>query len=152
MRGMRVLRPLNFLPYVRSEALATLERELGYRYYGTKHGESRFTKFFQNYWLPARFGYDKRRAHLSSLVLSGQLTRAQALEELGRPAYPGQAELAEDKAFVAKKLGLSAVEFDRMLDGPLHTHRDYPSNEWLFSLKDRVRPALQRIGLGAARK
>jgi N-acetyl sugar amidotransferase len=152
IRGMRVVRPLNYMRYVKSEALATLEHELGYRYYGTKHGESRFTKFFQNYWLPERFGYDKRRAHLSSLVLSGQLTREQALAELAVPSYANPAELAEDKAFVAKKLGLSVQEFDGLLGGALHSHRDYPSNEWLFALKDRARPLLQRVGRGAARK
>lgn len=152
VRGMRVLRPLDYLPYVASDAIATLERELGYRYYGTKHGESRFTKFFQNYWLPSRFGYDKRRAHLSSLILSGQLTRAEALDILGRPLYSNEAELAEDKAFVAKKLGLRVEEFDRLLAAPIHSHRDYPSNEWLFSLKDKARPLLHRLGLGAARK
>jgi N-acetyl sugar amidotransferase len=152
VRGMRVLRPLNYLPYVKAEALATLERELGYRYYGTKHGESRFTKFFQGYWLPMRFGFDKRRAHLSSLVLSGQATRDEALARLAQPPYSSGAELEEDKAFVAKKLGLSVSEFDRLLAGPLHGHRDYPSNEALFALKDRVRPVLHRLGLGAARK
>lgn len=152
VRGMRVLRPLNYLPYVKAEALATLERELGYRYYGTKHGESRFTKFFQGYWLPARFGFDKRRAHLSSLVLSGQVTRDEALARLAQPPYASAAELEEDKAFVAKKLGLAVPEFDRLLAGPLHSHRDYPSNEALFALKDRVRPVLHRLGLGAARK
>ena len=149
---MRVLRPLNFMPYVREDAQAMLERDLGYRYYGTKHGESRFTKFFQNYWLVERFGFDKRRAHVASLVLSGQMSREDALASLTVPAYRNASELAEDKAFVAKKLGISAQEFEDILAAPLKTYRDYDSNEALFELKNRVRPILQRIGLGAARK
>ncbi len=149
---VRVLRPLNFMPYVRHEAQATLERELGYRHYGAKHGESRFTKFYQNYWLVERFGFDKRRAHVASLVLSGEMTREQALASLTEPPYRSATELAEDKAFVAKKLGISLPEFEEILRAPHKTYRDYGSNAWLFDLKNRARPFLQSIGLGAGRK
>lgn len=152
LRGMRVLRPLNFMPYTRSEALRTLEQELGYRYYGTKHGESRFTKFFQNYWLPTRFGYDKRRAHFSSLILSGQMTRAAALAELEKPIYVDANELAEDRQFIAKKLRLSEVELNGLLSMPLTDYQHYASNAWLFELKDRIRPMLLKWGFGAAQK
>jgi hypothetical protein len=148
---MRVIRPLNFMPYDKDEALAILEKELAYRYYGTKHGESRFTKFFQNYWLPQRFGFDKRRAHLASLVLSGQTTRDEALRDLQQPLY-GEAGLREDKAFIAKKLGLSGAELDGFTHMPVHDHSDYPSNAALFELKNRLRPFLRRLGLGVAQK
>jgi N-acetyl sugar amidotransferase len=146
VRRMRVIRPLNFAPYVKHEALAVLEKELGYRYYGAKHGESRFTKFFQGFWLPTRFGYDKRRAHLSSQILSGQTQRQEALRELAGSAYRPD-ELKEDRAFVIKKLGITEEEFVRYLNAPLRSFRDYPSNERLFSAKDAVRPLLYRMGM-----
>ncbi len=151
IRRMRVFRPLNFMPYDKKTALDVLERELGYRYYGTKHGESRFTKFFQNYWLPTRFGFDKRRAHFSSTILSGQTDRAEALEELSRPAYDAGA-IQEDRVFVAKKLGLTDDELEALLRMPLRQHADYPSNAALYGFKNRVRPMLERAGLGVARK
>ena len=151
LHRMRVVRPLNFMSYDKNHALEVLEQELDYRYYGTKHGESRFTKFFQNYWLPTRFGFDKRRAHLASLILSGQAARGEALLELATPAYP-EAQLREDKAFVAKKLGITDDEMEGLLRMPLRIHKNYPSNLALYGVKDRARPFLNRFGLGAARK
>lgn len=151
IRGMRVIRPLNFMPYDKEQTLGLLEQNLDYRYYGTKHGESRFTKFFQNYWLPERFGYDKRRAHLSSVILSGQTDRARALQELASPAYQ-EMEAKEDLIFIAKKLGLSVTQLDSYMHMPIHGYRDYPSNAALFGLKNRVRPVLRLLGLGVAQK
>lgn len=151
LHHMRVVRPLNFMPYEKEHVLEVLERELDYRYYGTKHGESRFTKFFQNYWLPTRFGFDKRRAHLASTILSGQARRSEALSELSRPGYDANA-IREDRAFVAKKLGMTDDELEGLLRMPLREHACYPSNSALYRLKDRARPVLERFGLGAARK
>lgn len=148
---MRVVRPLNYMPYDKRDALEVLERDLGYRYYGTKHGESRFTKFFQNYWLPTRFGFDKRRAHLASVILSGQVDRKCALAELATPAYP-EAALREDKLFVAKKLGLSVAQIDEICADPLHQHFEYPTNRRLYEAKDRARPLLYSLGLHVATK
>ncbi|MHB1140014.1 MAG: N-acetyl sugar amidotransferase, partial [Microthrixaceae bacterium] len=79
IRRVKVLRPLNYMPYDRVAAIAELEERIGFKDYGRKHGESQFTRFFQNYYLPHRYGYDKRRPHLSSMILSGQLTREAAL-------------------------------------------------------------------------
>ncbi|PSR18711.1 N-acetyl sugar amidotransferase [filamentous cyanobacterium CCP3] len=130
LRRMKVLAPLNYMPYDKQEAMEVLEKELGWRYYGGKHYESRFTKFFQGYYLPTRFGYDKRKAHLSSLIVSGQLSRDAALGELSRDAYPFE-QLAEDRAFVLKKLSLAEADFDRLMHAPKYTFRDYPSNYYL---------------------
>ncbi len=151
LHHMRVVRPLNYMPYDKKDALEVLEQELGYRYYGTKHGESRFTKFFQNYWLPTRFGFDKRRAHLSSMILSGQVQRDAALAEIAAPPYDETA-LKEDKLFVAKKLGLPVSELDDILRAPIRQHSDYPSSRRLYEAKDKVRPLLYSIGLRAVTK
>ena len=124
--GMKIVNPLNFVDYNKERAKAELAREIGWQEYGAKHFESRFTKFFQAYWLPQRFGYDKRRAHLSSLILANQMTREEAEAELAKPMYPPE-ELAEDMEFVRKKLELSETEFQDILTAPTHHHTEYPS-------------------------
>lgn len=131
IRRMRVVRMLNYMPYNREEAKQLLINKLGWKDYGAKHFESRFTKFFQAYFLPTRFGYDKKRAHLSSLVVSGQLSREAAMAEMEATKYP-EYEMREDRAYVLKKLGLSEEEFERFLHMPLKTYRDYPNNAMLY--------------------
>jgi len=150
LRGMKVLRPLDLMPYDKTSAMAALTARYGWRYYGGKHYESVWTKFFQGHWLPVRFGYDKRKAHLASLVVTGQMTRDAALTELALPAYPTE-DLRRDLAYVAKKLGLTVAELEALRDAPLRTHHDYPSNEKLLTrLRDLYRslpgkPLLRRL-------
>ena len=127
------VRFLNLINYNKAEAMKLLEDKYGWRYYGGKHYESRFTKFFQSYYLPARFGFDKRKAHLSSLIVSGQMTRDEALKELAKPLYD-KAELEEDKEYIRKKLSLTKEEFDRILSQPIKTYKDYPSNEPIYKI------------------
>jgi N-acetyl sugar amidotransferase len=129
--GMQVVDPLNLMPYDKSEAIAYLEREFGWRYYGGKHYESRWTRFFQGHYLPRKFGYDKRRAHLASLILADQLTRDEALAELKKPLYTNN-ELADDKAFVAKKLGISLAELESLIDMPPRHYSEFPTHERMF--------------------
>ncbi|MGH9307766.1 MAG: N-acetyl sugar amidotransferase, partial [Vicinamibacterales bacterium] len=123
-----------------------LEREIGYRHYGGKHHESIYTRFFQSYILPVKFGIDKRKAHLSSLILSGQTTRAQALHELEAPiADPKLVE--SDLAYVVKKFGVNEAEFARIMALPTRSYRDYPNE---FGSYERVRSLIrlgQRYGL-----
>ncbi len=140
---MRFVRVLNFVPYYKDRAKELIQRELGWRDYGGKHYESIFTKFFQSYYLPVKFGFDKRRAHYSSLVLSHQMTRDHAMHLLQALPYD-PATIESDKAFVAKKMGISAAEFDSIIAAPPHTYHDYPSNEWLFNLKDAILRAIGR--------
>ena len=83
--------------------------------------------------MPTKFGYDKRKAHLSSLIVSGQITRNQAVNELKMPLYD-EKELRNDLTFVIKKLGFSDEEFIKILNGPIHSYREYPNNEWIFNL------------------
>lgn len=147
---MQVVAPLNFIPYVKEEAIDLLEREYGWRYYGGKHYESRWTRFYQAHYLPMKFGYDKRKAHLASLVVSGQMTRDAALAELDKPLYTNN-ELAEDMAFVAKKLGLTVDELQAFIDAPPHPHNEYPTNSVQLSVSRKVFTAL-RLVKGACRR
>jgi len=118
---------LNYVEYNKSAVISTIEQEVGWRDYGGKHRESRFTHFFQSYMLIRRFGYDKRRAHLSTLICSGQIDRDAALAEMEKPAMT-DAEIQDEKAFVIKKLGIDDVQFESLMEQPLRTFRDYPSN------------------------
>jgi N-acetyl sugar amidotransferase len=117
---------LNYIDYNKTEAMKVLEKELGWRYYGGKHYESIYTRFYQGYILPTKFGYDKRRSHLSSLICSGETTREDALQELDKPTYqPSMQE--DDREYVVKKLGLTDDEFEAILNAPRKTYWDYPS-------------------------
>ena len=127
LKKFRNVKPLNYIPYDKEKSKEILMEKIGWRDYGGKHHESRFTKFFQSYWLPKKFGYDKRRAHLSSLIAAEQISRYAAIEELKKPLYDPM-ELREDKEFLAKKLGLSIDQFDEIMAQPNKTFRDYPSN------------------------
>ncbi len=141
VRKMRVLRPLDYLPYNKLDAKKLLIERYGWKDYGAKHYESVWTKFFQGYYLPTRFGYDKRLPHLSSLVVAGQMTRDEALAQLAREHYPAE-ELRRDRTFVLKKLGLSETEFEQLLRAPVTTHHDYPSNAELLR---RVKAIVRRL-------
>lgn len=133
---------LDYVPYDKKIAMQVLIDKLGWRDYGGKHYESIYTRFFQGFILPTKFGIDKRRAHLSVLVCTGQLSREQALETLREP--PLVPEMArEDREFVEQKLELSRVEFDRILTTQPRTWREYPNNSWIFLMHDN--PAMLRI-------
>lgn len=131
LHRLTVVKPLNLIRYRKDEAMRTLTEEFGWRYYGGKHCESRFTKFFQGWYLPAKFGYDKRLAHLSSVILNGEITREQALEEMKQEHYP-PAELREDMLYMQKKLGVSPDEFEKLMALPPRRHEDYPSSRRLL--------------------
>jgi N-acetyl sugar amidotransferase len=148
IKKFKIIRPLDMLPYNKEEAKEIIKRELDWRDYGAKHCESRFTKFFQSYWLPKKFGFDKRKAHLSSLIVSGQMSREDALKELQKPPYD-ENEIESDKLFVAKKLGICLEEFEEIMQQPNKHFMDYPSDykkERFFSkLKERVVLRYRRV-------
>ncbi|MFC7049264.1 N-acetyl sugar amidotransferase [Emcibacter nanhaiensis] len=139
--GLKKFRPLDWMDYRRDAAVALIEEKLNWRNYGEKHHESRFTKFFQAHYLPHKFGYDKRRAHLSSLILSGQISRDQALKEMEVPLYDPVA-LQEDKEFVAKKLGFSMNEFESLLNEPGKDNHEYKTQDKFFKFKDKIKKML----------
>jgi hypothetical protein len=123
---------LDYVDYVKKDAIRILEQELGWQYYGGKHFESIYTRFFQGYILPRKFGYDKRRGHFSSLICSGEMTREQALEALKEPPYSLEMQEA-DREYVIKKFGITEEEFERIMNLPKKTIYDYPS----YTLDDR---------------
>lgn len=148
VRKNKIVKMLNFEDYNKQQAKQFLMNRFGWRDYGGKHYESRFTKFFQSYYLPKKFGFDKRRAHLASLVVSGQMTRADALAELETPPY-NEAEAAEDSAFIAKKLGVGRAELDTIIAAPAKTYLDYPSHAKLIDRLLRTKTKLARLLRGA---
>ncbi len=123
---------LNYIPYVKKDAIELLEKELGWRNYGAKHYESIYTKFFQGYILPEKFSIDKRKAHLSTLICSGQILREQALKEIERNPYSDEKKIIEDKEYVIKKLGITEKDFEEIMALPIKSHNDYPNNSWFF--------------------
>lgn len=137
IKGVRVVKPLNYVPYNRENAMQELANRFGWQKYGHKHYESRFTRFFEGYWLPKRFGYDKRRTHFSSLILTQQMKREEALAEIAQPAYDEQL-MVQDFEYVAKKLDLSVSELQAMMDGEKKTYRDYKSNMPLISFGTNI--------------
>lgn len=124
-------------------AMATLAQNTGWRYYGGKHYESTFTKFYQAHILPLKFGIDKRKAHLSALVRNGEITRAQAMEELGKPLYDPEM-LRRDKAYVLKKLGFTEPEFDHIMAQPPLSHRAYGTD---LAMREAVKSLAAALGL-----
>ena len=144
VRGIRWVRFLDFTNYVKSEALEELSREVGYKPYPYKHYESVFTRFYQAVILPQKFGYDKRRVHLSALVVTGQMTREAALALLEHSPYPDPEQEAQDLRFVKKKLGFSDAEFEAYMHGPVVRHDAFPSEKKLWDTLNSVRRFISR--------
>lgn len=129
--GMKVHHPLNMVPYIKKEAEDELERCFGWKRFKHKHHESRFTRFYEDYWLPRRFGYEKRRAHFSSLIMTGQMTREEALDRISRPEMD-EHFLRQEFEYVAHKLDLSVMQLQQLFDLPKKTYRDYKNKRNLI--------------------
>jgi N-acetyl sugar amidotransferase len=137
----RSINILDIVPYEKEKAIKVLQDELGWRDYGGKHYESKITHFYQAYILPVKFKVDKRKAHLSSLIVSGQISREMALKKLAETIITNEV-LAEEKVYFLKKLGITDEEFDTILHLPIRSHFDFPSyNHYidiLISFKNRL--------------
>lgn len=144
VRKMTVIKPLNYMSYNKEDAVRVLKDKFDWKFYGEKHHESRFTKFFQAYYLPTKFGYDKRRAHLSSMIISNQLSRESALNLMQKEVYPNES-YRDDMEYVAKKLDLSVQEFQNIINMPNKSHKDYKSNEKLFELGLKINQRINKI-------
>ena len=131
VRSIKTFRPLDYLDYNKDDARALLMKEYGWKDYGGKHCESKFTKFFQNHYLPAKFGFDKRKAHLSSLIACGQMTRAEAVEEISKPLYDKD-EFLLDKEYFIKKLDISHSEYNDIMSAKPKLHSEYKSYAKLY--------------------
>ncbi|WP_417583096.1 N-acetyl sugar amidotransferase [Pelagibacterium sp.] len=141
LRGVRVVKPLNYLPYTKEHASKVLSETYGWRPYPQKHFESRFTRFYEAYWLPTRFGYDTRRVQYSSLILTGQMTRADAMARLEKPAYDPET-IDEEFEYIATKLGITVDELRHYHQMPLKTYEDYANQQWMFEAGAQVMKTL----------
>lgn len=137
VKGIKLIRPLDFVPYDKDAAMQLLMDKFGYQKYPQKHFESRFTRFYESYWLPERFGFDTRKVQYSSLILTDQMTRDEALEKLTKPAYDPET-IAQDFEFVANKLGISVEELQSYMDAPKKTFKDYKSQESIYMMGAKV--------------
>jgi N-acetyl sugar amidotransferase len=135
--GMKVFKPLDLIPYVKKDAEETLERRFGWKKFQHKHHESRFTRFFEDYWLPRKFGFDRRRAHFSSLILTGQMTRQEALNRIATPELD-EHFLEREFEYVAHKLDLTVDELRAIFNGKNKLSSDYKSKRWLIDIAARA--------------
>ena len=143
LMGMEVVKPLNLVPYVKKDAEAELERLFGWQKFQHKHHESRFTRFYEDFWMPRKFGYHKRRAHFSSLIMTGQMTRDEALDRLSRPEMD-EHFLKQEFEYVANKLDLTVAELQAIFEGENKTYRDYKNKRWAIGVGANV---MRKLGL-----
>lgn len=135
-KSVRVVRPLNMVPYYKEKAIAELEKKFGWQQYANKHYENIFTRFYEGYWLPKKFGYDKRKTYFSSLILTNQMTREEALKILDEKPYDEKIAM-QDLEYITQKLEISKEEILKLMEGPNKTFRDYKNSEKLlkFAIK-----------------
>ncbi|MCI9132636.1 MAG: N-acetyl sugar amidotransferase [Lachnospiraceae bacterium] len=143
IKGMKVIKPLDYIPYVKEDAIKLLEDRFGWQQYKNKHYENIFTRFYEGYYLPEKFGYDKRRCYFSSLILTGQMTREEALKELEENPYDEKQAL-EDRTFIAKKLGIGEKEFEQIIAGENKTYRDYKNQAGMLNFFIHI---AQKVGI-----
>ena len=137
IKGIKLYRPLDFLPYNKELALQELTDKFGYQKYPQKHFESRFTRFYEGFWLPKRFGYDTRKVQFSSLILTGQMSREEALLKLQNPVYT-QEQISEDIEFVSNKLGITTDQLWSYFNGIKKTYKSYKSQENIYKIGAKV--------------
>lgn len=131
--GMEIIRPLNLVPYIKKDAEAELENLFGWQKFKHKHHESRFTRFYEDYWMPRKFGYHKRRAHFSSLILTGQMTREEALERISHPEMD-ENFLKQEFEYIANKLDLTELELKQIFEEKNKTYHNYKNKRWAIGI------------------
>ena len=134
---MKIIKPLNYVPYIKKDVEELLEEKFGWQKFQHKHHESRFTRFYEDLWMPKKFGYDKRRAHFSSLILTNQMTREEALERIAKPEMDEQF-LKREFEYVANKLDLTVEELQTIFEGKNKTYRDYKNKKFIIDLGAKV--------------
>jgi len=137
IKGIEVVKPLDNLNYIKVDALKMLAKEYGWKPYPQKHFESRFTKFYEGYWLPERFGFDTRKVQYSSLILTGQMTRKEALKKLEKPAYDPDT-IDDEFDYIATKLGITSKELRCFFEMPKKFYWDYNNQERIFNLGAKI--------------
>ena len=136
-KGMKIVKPLDLIPYKKENVISELNNKFGWQPYANKHFESIFTRFYEGYWLIKKFGYDKRRAYFSSLILTGQLDREEALSILEQDPY-SEEDALKDLEFITDKLGITTEEFLELMNGENKTYRDYKNTSWLLNLAIKI--------------
>jgi N-acetyl sugar amidotransferase len=137
VKGISVIKPLDYIPFVKEKAIKFLEKEFGWQRYAEKHYESRFTRFYEGYWMPKKFGFDIRLAHYSSLILTNQMTRDEALKKVALLSY-NEEVIKEDFEYIATKLGFTIDEFKEIMIGKNKTFRDYKNSMGLIEMGIKV--------------
>lgn len=140
---MQVFKPLDLIPYIKKDAEDLLEQRFGWKKFQHKHHESRFTRFFEDYWLPRKFGFDRRKAHFSSLILTGQMTRQEALDRISKPELD-EHFLEREFEYVAHKLDLSVDELRDIFNGKNKSSYDYKNKRTLIEFGSK---AMSILGL-----
>ena len=135
--GMQIVKPLNMVPFIKKDAEKELNELYGWLPFQHKHHESRFTRFYEDYWMPRKFDFHKRRAHFSSLIMTGQMTRDGALERISKPEMD-EHFLKQEFEYVANKLGVSVKELQDIFDSENKTYRDYKNKRFLIGLGARA--------------
>jgi len=143
-RRIRLIPILNYGPSSWPEEVGRLKSQFGWVPYPRKHGESRFTRFFQEYYLPEKFGFDKRKAHYSSLIVANQMSREQALVAIDKPLMTPQEREIEIQ-YVTKKLAFSRQQWDQIMQTPPRSFRDYPNNAWMFNHASPLTQFVRRL-------
>ena len=136
-RGIKVHRPLNFVPYIKEDAKTILMKNYGWKPYPQKHFESRFTKFYESYWLFERFGYDVRKVQFSSLIVTNQMEREDALIQLQESPY-NKDEIVHELEYVATKLGITNNELNKYFELPKKTFEDYRSQYSIYKIGAKI--------------
>ena len=131
--GMKRVYPLDYVVYNKSEVEKMLHEKYGWMRYENKHYENVFTRFFEGYYLPHKFGFDTRKNVYSNQILAGTMKRDEALELLKKPSYDPDL-MEQDKEYIAKKLGISTEEFDEIIAGENKTPLDYKNSMWLLKI------------------
>jgi len=135
--GMKIHHPLNHLPYIKKDAENTLKNIYGWQSFKHKHHESRFTRFYEDYWLPLKFGFEKRRAHFSSLIMTNQIQRKEALDRISTPEMSKEF-LVQEFEFVAHKLGITVNDLETIFNSPNKTYKNYKNKRWLIRIGAQI--------------
>ncbi len=136
-RNIRVIKPLNYINYIKKDAMQLMSDLYDWKPYPQKHFESRFTRFFEGYWLPTRFNFDMRRVDLSSLILTNQISREEALEELNKPSYDPEL-IDQDFNYIAKKLNIDNIDLKKFHKMPKKYWHDYKNLNNIFKISEKV--------------
>jgi N-acetyl sugar amidotransferase len=141
--GMKILKPLNLVPFIKKDAEILLKEKFGWESFPHKHHESRFTRFLEDYWLPRKFGFDRRKAHFSSLILTGQMTREEALNRISKPEL-SEEFLKQEFKYVAEKLDITVSQLQEIFNGKNKTFHNYNSKFNIIGLGTKI---LTTLGL-----